>query len=50
VCQFHFVFPTEGNDAKVPQVFTENYETDQTRETFQENFLHCPLGLALFWD
>jgi len=40
----------EVKDAKVPQVFAQNYETHQTRETFHENFLQSPLGLALFWD
>jgi hypothetical protein len=51
VCQCGCVFPTEDNDAKVPQVFAQNYETHQTRETFHENFLQSPLRLnVILWS
>ena len=48
-CHCNCVFLAEGNDAKVSQVFAENYETHQTREMFHENFLQSPLGFASFW-
>jgi hypothetical protein len=46
-CQCDCALLTEGNDAKLPQVFAQTYETHQTRETFHENFLQSPLGLNI---